>query len=37
MFHKDCKPKDSDVILKSNFVKDKHVKWELGYNDSEGR
>ena len=37
MFHKDCQPKDSDVILKSDFVKHKNGKWELGYNDSEGR
>ena len=37
MFHKDCQPKDADVILKSNFVKYEHMKWEIGYNDSEGR
>ena len=37
MFHKDCHPEESDVILNSNFVRNKKVKWELHYDEIEGR
>ena len=37
MFHKDCHPEDSDVILNSNLVKNEKVKWELHFDETEGR
>ena len=37
MFHSDCFPEQSDAILKNKLVKNKHAKWELPFDENEGR
>ena len=37
MFHSDCFPEQSDAILNNKLVKNKHAKWELHFDENEGR